>query len=275
MPQKAQFAPQKAFEYLRYETNDFSPEIAIVLGSGLGGFTKGLEGLTFGYKEIPGFPRSTVEGHAGELLFTTLFGKKLAIMSGRFHYYEGHSLQETTLPVRVFKKLGVEKILLTNASGGINKGFRAGDLVLIKDHINLMGTNPLLGKNDEEFGPRFPDMSCVYDADLRKVAQNAARNIGINLRQGVYAAVTGPSYETPAEVKMLETLGADLVGMSTVPEAIIARHCGLKVLGLSLCTNAAAGVVQNCTLNHEEVVATGKAAGDKFGELIKEILKMV
>jgi purine-nucleoside phosphorylase len=261
-----------ATKFLKEVTSNFEPEIALVLGSGLGSFSEGLEGTTIDYEDIPGFPKSTVEGHAGKLTFCEINGKKVVVMSGRFHFYEGYTLSETTLPIRVFKKLGVQKIILTNAAGGINGTYRVGDLVLIKDHINMMGTNPLIGKNDDSFGPRFLDMTCAYDPELRKIALAAAKDLGIGLKQGIYIGLTGPTYETPSEVKMLAMFGGDLVGMSTVAETIVARHCGMEVLGISLCSNPAAGVGGGVALSHEEVVEAGKIAGKKFAELIKEIL---
>lgn len=266
-------ALESALDFIK-EKIDASPQVALVLGSGLGGFAADLEGVRVPYKDIPGFPVSTVEGHVGELLFTTLFDKKVVIMCGRFHFYEGYSLNDTTMPVKVFKRLGVEKIILTNAAGGINKDFRPGDLVLIKDHINFMGKNPLVGPNDNTLGTRFPDMSSVYNENMREKTLVAAKSLGIDMKQGVYVAVSGPSYETPAEIKMFEKLGADLVGMSTVPEAIVAKYCNMEVLGISLCTNCAAGVSET-PLNHAEVVEAGKNASKKFTKLVREILKAI
>jgi len=260
-----------AIEYIKKKTNSFEPEIVLVLGSGLGSFADNLQGYNIRYEDIPGFGVSTVQGHKGELLFTKVGSKNVVIMSGRFHFYEGYSLAEATLPIKTFKKLGAKKIILTNAAGGINKNYKPGDLVLIKDHINFMGTNPLMGPNYETLGPRFPDMTSIYTPELRELARKCADKTGLSLQEGVYLATSGPSYETPSEIKMFEKWGADLVGMSTVPEAIVARWCGMKVLGISLCTNFAAGILET-PLNHKEVVEAGQNASKKFTKLVKEIL---
>ncbi|HEX8098209.1 MAG TPA: purine-nucleoside phosphorylase, partial [Pyrinomonadaceae bacterium] len=221
---------------------DEEPRVALVLGSGLGAFADELdEGVAIPYEEIPGFARPTVEGHAGRLVLGKVSGVQVAAMQGRFHFYEGYSFEEVIFPVRTFGVLGVRSLVLTNAAGGISVGFEQGALMVISDHLNLMGSNPLRGPNDERFGTRFPDMSEVYARDYQEIAVAEAREMGLELRRGIYAALSGPSYETPAEIHMLRVLGADAVGMSTVPEAIAARQMGLKVLGISCITNMAAG----------------------------------
>lgn len=244
----------------------------IVLGSGLGAFADDLgDAVSVPYEEIPGFARPTVEGHAGRLVLGHVNGSAVAVLQGRFHFYEGYSRDEVTFPMRVFGLLGVKAVVLTNAAGGINIGFDQGSLMIISDHLNLMSTNPLLGPNDERFGARFPDMSEVYSREFQEIAVEEARALGLELRRGVYAAMSGPSYETPAEVRMLRTLGADAVGMSTVPEAIVARQMGMRVLGLSCITNMAAGVVDQ-PINHEEVMETGAQVRDIFRNLLRGII---
>lgn len=262
----------KALEFIKGKIGGFVPEVALVLGSGLGAFTDNIEGIQIPYGEIEGFAPANVQGHKGSLLFCEKAGKKLVIMQGRFHYYEGHSIQAITYPVKVFKRLGVETVILTNAAGALDSSLVPGDLMLIKDHINFMGTNPLIGKNDETLGVRFPDMSEVYNKKLRELALNCAKGAGIELKEGVYAATTGPSYETPSEVKMLKLMGADVVGMSTAPEAIVANWACMKVLGLSLVTNYASGVTSS-KLSHNEVIEAGKAASNKVGRLLDLILQ--
>lgn len=213
----------------------FQPEIGIILGTGLGGLVSEMEILhQIKYKDIPNFPVSTVEGHHGNLIFGKLANKKVVAMQGRFHYYEGYSMQEITLPVRVLKMLGINQLIVSNASGGMNPDFEVGDLMIINDHINLFGTNPLIGKNYEEFGPRFPDMSQAYDHNLIKIAVGLAKEMNIDIKQGVYAGVTGPTFETPAEYNYIRSIGADAVGMSTVPEVIVARHMNLTCFAISL-----------------------------------------
>jgi purine-nucleoside phosphorylase len=248
------------------------PRTALVLGSGLGAFADDVGGaVSVPYDEIPGFGRPTVEGHAGRLVLGEVGGAEVAVMQGRFHFYEGRPLEEVTFPVRVLALLGVKTLVLTNAAGGLNNSFTQGALIVISDHLNLMGTNPLLGPNDERFGPRFPDMTEVYDRDLQELAGLEARAMGLELRRGVYAALTGPSYETPAEIRMLRLLGADAVGMSTVPEAIVARQMGVRVLGLSCITNMAAGVLDK-PINHEEVIETGARVRETFAELLRRVI---
>ena len=245
---------------------------ALVLGSGLGAFADELEGASVvPYSEIPGFARPTVEGHAGRLVVGKVGGVGVAAMQGRFHFYEGYALEEVTFPIRVLGLLGAKSLVLTNAAGGLNNSYEQGALILISDHLNLMGTNPLLGRNDERFGPRFPDMTEVYDREYQEAAICEAREMGLELRRGIYAALTGPSYETPAEIRMMRLLGADAVGMSTVPEAIVARHMGLRVLGLSCITNMAAGVTDQ-PINHEEVMETGAQVRETFRNLLRRII---
>ena len=246
--------------------------VALVLGSGLGAFADALEDAqALDYAEIPGFARPTVEGHAGRLVVGRTNGVAVAAMQGRFHFYEGYTLEEVTFPVRALGLLGVKGLILTNAAGGLNNSFEQGALVVISDHLNLLGANPLLGKNDERFGPRFPDMSEVYDREYQEVAVCEAHAMGVELRRAVYAALTGPSYETPAEIRMLRLLGADAVGMSTVPEALVARHMGLRVLGISCITNMAAGVLDK-PINHEEVIETGERVRETFAELLRRVI---
>lgn len=248
------------------------PRIAIVLGSGLGGFADDFEEpVHIPYEDIPGFPRSTAEGHAGRLVAGNVDGVPLLAMQGRVHYYEGYSLEEVTFPVRTFKLLGIKTLVLTNASGGINVQLTQGALMVISDHLNLMGDNPLRGPNDERFGPRFPDMSNVYSPDLQALVVEEAKAIGVEVRRGIYGALSGPSYETPAEIHLLRNLGADAVGMSTVPEAIVARHMGLEVLGLSCITNMAAGIGDE-PINHAEVMATGDRVRGTFTQLLRRVV---
>ena len=248
-------------------------DIAVVLGSGLGDFGNDLENpREISYADIPGFPRATVQGHAGKFIMGTLAGKKVLMMSGRFHCYEGHPLEDVVLPIRVMARLGVKNLILTNAAGGVNIDFRPGVLMLISDFINLTGKNPLIGPNFDAFGPRFPDMTDAYDRTLRELTMHAARQLDIDLRRGVYCWMNGPTYETPAEVRMARTLGADAVGMSTVPETIVARHCGMKVLGISCITNMAAGVFRE-PINHEEVMAMGRHVRGEFAALLTETIR--
>jgi purine-nucleoside phosphorylase len=249
-----------------------SARVAVVLGSGLGAFADDLqEAKAIPYEEIPGFARPTVEGHSGRLVLGKVEGVPALAMQGRFHYYEGYSSEEVVFPVRMFGVLGVKALVLTNAAGGINVEFDQGSLMVISDHLNLMGMSPLLGPNDERFGPRFPDMSEVYSREYQEVAVEEAHALGLELRRGIYAALTGPSYETPAEIRMLRTLGADAVGMSTVPEAIVARHMGMKVLGLSCITNMASGLLDQ-PINHQEVMETGERAHNIFKELLLHVI---
>jgi purine-nucleoside phosphorylase len=248
------------------------PRIAVVLGSGLGGFADDFEELiAIPYEDIPGFVRSTAQGHAGRLVIGKVDGIPVLAMQGRVHYYEGYSLEEVTFPVRTFGLLGIKTLVLTNASGGINVQLSEGALMVISDHLNLMGVNPLRGPNDERFGPRFPDMSAVYSPELQELVVEEAKAIGIEVRRGIYGALSGPSYETPAEIHLLRNLGADAVGMSTVPEAIVARHMGLEVLGISCITNMAAGISDE-PINHEDVMATGDRVRETFTELLRSVI---
>ncbi|MBY6035621.1 purine-nucleoside phosphorylase [Fictibacillus nanhaiensis] len=252
-----------------------TPKIGLILGSGLGILAEEIENpIVIPYADIPEFPVSTVEGHAGQLVIGELAGKQVVAMQGRFHYYEGYSMEKVTFPVRVMKLIGVETIVVTNAAGGVNKEFEAGDLMLITDHINNMGDNPLIGANDTSFGVRFPDMSEAYTSSLQEIARKVSNELGISLKEGVYVGNTGPSYETPAEVRMLRTLGADAVGMSTVPEVIIARHAGLKVIGISCISNMAAGILDQ-PLTHDEVMETTEKVKANFLSLVKGIVKEI
>lgn len=252
-----------------------TPKIGLILGSGLGVLAEEIENpVKIPYEDIPEFPVSTVEGHAGQLVFGTINGMEVVAMQGRFHFYEGYSFDKVTFPVRVMKELGVEKLIVTNAAGGVNENFSPGDLMLISDHINNMGTNPLIGPNDSKLGVRFPDMSVAYCKNLRETARNVASRIGLTVQEGVYVGNTGPSYETPAEVRMLRVLGGDAVGMSTVPEVIVARHAGLKVLGISCISNMAAGILDQ-PLNHEEVIETTEKVKVNFLQYVKELIKEI
>lgn len=249
------------------------PEIGLILGSGLGVLADEIEDpIKIPYNEIPGFPVSTVEGHAGQLVIGTLQGKKVITMQGRFHYYEGYSLERVTFPVRVMKELGVRTIIVTNAAGGINESFTPGDLMIITDHINNFGDNPLIGPNDSVQGVRFPDMSCAYTKKYVKLAKEVAKKLDIKIKEGVYVGNTGPSYETPAEIKMLRFLGGDAVGMSTVPEVIVAKHCNLEILGISCISNMAAGILDQ-PLTHDEVMETTEMVKANFLSFVKEIVK--
>ena len=248
------------------------PRIAVVLGSGLGGFADNFEdAVAIPYEEIPGFKRSTAQGHAGRLVVGKVDTVPVVAMQGRVHYYEGYSLEEVTFPVRTFGLLGIKTLILTNAAGGINVQLTLGGLMVLTDHLNLMGDNPLRGANDERFGPRFPDMSSVYSQELQELAVEEAKGIGVEVRRGIYGALSGPSYETPAEIHLLRNLGADAVGMSTVPEAIVARHMGLEVLGISCITNMAAGISDE-PINPEEVMATGDRVRESFTELLRRVV---
>lgn len=248
------------------------PKIALVLGSGLGAFADEFsDAKRIPYAKIPHFPRSTAIGHAGQLVIGTVEGVEVAGMQGRVHLYEGYSVEEVARPVRVFARMGLKAVILTNAAGGIKREFTQGRLVVISDHINLQGVNPLSGPNDEHFGPRFPDMSSAYDKKFRELTLAEGRLLGINLGEGVYAALAGPSYETPAEIRSLRSIGADLVGMSTVTEVIAARHSGLRVLGISCVTNAAAGVLDQ-PLDHRDVLETAERVKSQFIGLLRAVI---
>ncbi|GFP35278.1 purine-nucleoside phosphorylase [Candidatus Hakubella thermalkaliphila] len=263
-----------AVEFIRSHTN-LKPRVALILGSGLGVVGEEIaEAATIPYSEIPEFPAATIVGHEGNLVLGTWKGCPVVAMQGRFHRYEGYSLKQVTFPVLVMHKLEAQILIVTNAAGGINRSFSAGDLMLITDHINLMGDNPLQGPNDESLGLRFPDMSQAYDPWLRSLAQEVASQQGLDLRQGIYAGVQGPTFETPAEIGMLRAMGADAVGMSTVPEVIVANYLGMRVLGLSCITNMAAGILPQ-PLSHEEVLETSSRVMPVFIKLISGILAKV
>ena len=252
---------------------DVEVPVAVVLGSGLGAFAEDLtDSIQIPYEEIPGFARSTVKGHAGRLVIGRVSDVLVAAMQGRFHFYEGYSLQEVTFPIRVLKMLGVRTLVLTNAAGTLKMEFTPGSLMVISDHLNLLGDNPLRGKNDERFGPRFPDLTSVYSRRLQEIVIGEAQAMGIEIRRGTYAALSGPSYETPAEIHMMRTLGADVVGMSTVPEAIVARHMDMQVLGISCITNLAAGISDK-PIDHSEVMAIGERVREQFTELLRRVIK--
>src|SRR5436190_24343041 len=249
-----------------------APSVGIILGSGLGEFAETLEqSTTIRYDEIPGFPGSTVAGHAGKLVFGVVEGVAVAILSGRMHYYEGHGMASVVFPARLLGRIGCRTVIVTNAAGGINTGFAVGDLMLITDHINALGDNPLIGANDDELGPRFPDMSDAYRADLRELALRVAPTVNVKLRQGVYLGVHGPSYETPAEIRAFRQWGADAVGMSTVPEVIALNQMGVSVLGLSCITNMAAGVLPQ-KLDHREVLETTARVKDDIVRCLRAIV---
>ncbi len=248
------------------------PEIGVVLGSGLGEFADTLHDKTvISYEEIPHFKKVSVKGHAGRLVIGKINNRAIAVMQGRYHYYEGHDISEVVFPIRVLCSLGIKKILLTNAAGGISPMLIPGDLMIIRDHINMMGINPLRGETDERLGPRFPDMSQVYDNGLFDIIADGMQALGLGVKKGVYLALSGPSYETPAEIKMFSVLGADVVGMSTVPEAIVARHMGVTVAGISCISNLAAGISKT-PLNHEEVTETANRVKDHFIKLLTTII---
>ena len=248
-------------------------DIGVILGSGLGDYAEALEdAVKLPYSEIPGFPRSTVAGHAGMWCCGTLYGKRVVMMQGRFHYYEGYGMKDVTLPVRVMQKIGVKTLIVTNAAGGVNLGYHPGELMVIGDIFSMTAQNPLIGPNLDAFGPRFPDMSCAFDKELRALAHECANEQGFALREGVYAQMTGPTYETPAEIRMLRTLGADAVGMSTVPEVIVARHGGMRVLGISCITNMAAGILDQ-PLTHAEVTETANRVKGQFRNLLDRIIE--
>jgi purine-nucleoside phosphorylase len=264
----------RAAQFIRARA-DTEVSVGIVLGSGLGAFAEDLDQpVAIRYDEIPGFAHPTVEGHAGRLVIGSAQGVTIAAMQGRFHFYEGYSLADVTFPIRVLKLLGVRTLILTNAAGSLNTEFTPGSLMVISDHINLMGVNPLIGSNDERFGPRFPDLTSTYAPELQNIVIEEARAIEVDMRRGVYAALSGPSYETPAEIHMVRTLGADAVGMSTVPEAIVARHMDMQVIGISCITNLAAGVSDR-PVDHSQVIATGERVREQFAELLRRVIAKV
>lgn len=254
------------------ERTSVEARVALVLGSGLGGFADEFEeAVRLPYQEIPGFATSTAQGHAGSLVIGKVEGVPVLAMQGRVHYYEGYSLEQVTFPIRTFKLLGIDTLILTNAAGGVDVQLSQGALMVISDHLNLMGVNALRGPNDERFGPRFPDMTEVYSRELQERVVEEAHTLGITVRRGIYAALAGPSYETPAEIHMMRSFGADAVGMSTVPEAIVARHMGINVLGISCITNMAAGISEN-PINHEEVMETGERVRETFTRLLRRVI---
>jgi len=257
------------------ERTKFNTEIAIILGTGLGGLVKEIDvEHSIPYSEIPNFPVSTVEGHKGQLIFGKLGGKNVIAMQGRFHYYEGYSMEEVTFPVRVMKSLGIKTLFVSNASGGLNPTYKVGDLMMINDHINMFGNNPLLGKNVKELGPRFPDMSQPYNLHLRNLALKIAMQNGIELKEGVYVGTTGPTFETPAEYRMFRIIGGDAIGMSTVPEVIVARHMNLSVFGISIITDS--GVPGHIVeISHEEVQAIAMQAEPKMSLIIRELIASI
>lgn len=267
---------QQAAQFIRERSQVENFDVAVVLGSGLGAFADTLRSpIIIPYEEIPAFARATVEGHSGRLVIGQLPSanrfSNVAVMQGRFHYYEGYELEDVTLPVRTFGALGIKKLILTNAAGGVNPAFEQGSLMLICDHINLMLISPLRGPHDERLGARFPDLTEVYSKAYRQLAKACAAEMNLPLHEGVYLALQGPNYETPAEVRMARLLGGDAVGMSTVPEAIVARQMGMEILGISLITNAAAGVTEG-PINHAEVMGTGRLVSGPFGELLQRVI---
>lgn len=262
----------KTYEYILSKIKN-KPEIGIILGSGLGNLASQInDPIEINYKDIPDFPTSSVKGHSGKLIFGKLSGKNLVAMQGRIHYYEGQGIDKTVFPTKILCQLGIKYLIVTNACGGVNTSFTPGDLMIIKDHINFTGVNPLIGPNDDTIGPRFPDQSFTYNKELRDIAKNVAKELNFELKEGVYMWFTGPVYETPAEVRMARIMGADAVGMSTVPEVIVANHRGVKILGISAITNMAAGILDK-PLNHEEVIDVSSKIQDKFENLVKKIIE--
>jgi purine-nucleoside phosphorylase len=265
---------EEAAAFIRSKTK-LHPKIALVLGSGLGSFADQLAGAAhIPYHDIPRFPRPTAEGHAGQLVIGNLGHTPIMCMQGRVHYYEGYSMRDITFPVRVFGRLGIKALILTNAAGGVNETYTQGCLVVLKDHINLQGSSPLIGANEDRFGPRFLDMTQAYFRPYRQIAMEAGKKLGIEMFEGVYAALFGPAYETPAEIRMLRTLGADVVGMSTVAEVLAARHMNMRVLAISCVTNMAAGILDQ-PLSHAEVLETGERVKGKFIQLLETIMPQV
>jgi purine-nucleoside phosphorylase len=265
----------EAARYVLARAQGRTPRAAVVLGSGLGGVADAIKDtVEIPYNEIPHFVTSTVQGHEGKVIIGSCDGVDVVLMKGRVHFYEGYSMEEVTLPVRVFSVMGIQTLVLTNAAGGTAPHLKPGSLMAITDHINMMGENPLQGPNDERFGPRFPDLTAVYTPAYVEAAHEAAREIGVVLSEGVYMALLGPSYETPAEIRMMRKLGADAVGMSTVPEAIVARHCGMSVLAISCITNVAAGLTAS-VINHNEVMEVGERAGKQLAELIVRLMPRI
>ena len=265
---------QEASDYILNNIGD-QPKLGIILGSALGPFAEEIENkVVIDYTEIPHFLKTTVKGHAGKLIYGNVGDKKVICMSGRFHYYEGYDFEQLDLPIRIFKLLGVETVILTNASGGVNVEYKPGDIMIISDHIKLMGASPLRGSNKDEFGPRYPDSTFIYTPELREIALKCAEGSDLTIHEGVYMYMPGPQFETPAEIRAIRILGGDAVGMSTVTEAITATHCGMKVLGLSIITNMAAGIL-NRKLTDEEVYETGKTISTRFSEYVKKIIEVL
>lgn len=263
-------------EYVRGRIGGETPDVALILGSGLGNFASRIENpVTVEYRDIPHFLVSTVEFHAGKLIYGSVGGKKVICMAGRFHHYEGYSFRQLALPVRLFKLLGAGATILTNAAGAVNEAYSVGDIMIIKDHIKLTGESPLGGPNLDEFGPRFFDVTDMYTASLRKTALACAEGSGLTFREGVYMYFTGPQFETPAEIRAARLLGADAVGMSTVTEALTAAHCGMPLLGLSVMTNMAAGVVPHCRLSNEDVVETAGQIADRFSQYMEKVIEAI
>ncbi|MGM0381525.1 MAG: purine-nucleoside phosphorylase [bacterium] len=261
----------EAVDFLEDKT-DIRPELGLILGSGLGELGDEVEeAFSIGYEEIPGFLESKVEGHAGKLILGRLEGTSVYLMQGRYHYYEGHDISELVFPVQVMEAMGCSQMIVTNAAGAVNENFDVGEIALITDHINFLGNNPLIGENDSDVGPRFVDMTYAYDPRLKDLAREKAEDRGLDLREGVYVASMGPTYETPAEVKMYRTWGGDMAGMSTVPEVIAANHAGMRVLGLSCITNMAAGILDQ-PLDHEEVIEATERAKSKFKGLARDLI---
>ena len=264
--------PNAAAEIIRATAPDFHPQVALVLGTGIGALAEAIEDPTIiDYDELPGFPRSTVEGHAGRLVLGNLSGLSVACMQGRVHLYEGHPAANLALPIRALRLAGCETLVLTNAAGSLRAEFLPGSLMMLSDHINMTGANPLIGNNDERFGPRFPDMTEAYDRALRSRSSDAATALGITLHEGVYLALLGPNFETPAEIQAFRRLGADAVGMSTVPECLVARHCGMRVAAISTLTNLAAGMTDE-ELSHEQSLTVGAEAAKDLGRLLPAFL---
>tara|TARA_R110000868_G_scaffold207583_2_gene456577 strand:+ start:1293 stop:2123 length:831 start_codon:yes stop_codon:yes gene_type:complete len=265
---------EEAAEYIKKQ-RDIRPQVGVVLGSGLGAFVDQIQDkVTLAYDDIPHFKQTTVEGHEGRLILGKIGNVEVAVMQGRYHAYEGHHTDQVVFPVRLLARLGIDSIILTNASGGVNESYKAGDLVMITDHINLSGQNPLVGPNIAELGPRFPDMTKAYDPKLQEILLSQAKVLGVDLKKGVYAGVLGPTYETPSEVRMIRILGGDLVGMSTVPESIAANHLGLSVAGISCVTNMAAGI-ENVKLQHSDIKEQALKVMQKFSSLIVESIKVI
>ena len=263
---------KKTAAFVRTRTEDFAPEVGIILGTGLGDFADKIDArFIIEYKDVPGFPVSTVEGHKGRMIFGEIEGRRVVAMQGRFHYYEGFTMRQVTYPMYVLKRLGVQTLLLTNACGGIDRTLQPGDLMLLTDHINMLGANSLIGENDERFGPRFPDMTEVYSLRLRDLAKAAARELDIPCKEGVYAIFPGPCYETAAEIRAYRALGADAIGMSTVPEAIAANYLGLEVLGIACITNMATGIAEK-KHSHQEVLAAANRSSHHLRQLVESVI---